>query len=228
MANVVRLVNGGTIQVRTGVIQGIGPQGPRGVAGPQGVDGDQGPVGETGPMGQILQLQGKTNVGTNNPIAANTDTVIAFGSVSYDDLSCFTSTSNITLSAAGDYLLSAWLRFDANTPKPVAMWFSVASTIISAISTPTDSVNPTYLNLATPYRAAAGDVVNVMVKSGSPTAVGSGGGACTVTRVGSGPPGPEGPVGPQGNQGAIGATGAAGPPGTANAGFTKYSDLLPH
>ena len=34
---------------------------------------------------------------TNNPVAANADTVIAFGSVAYDDLSCFTSTANITL-----------------------------------------------------------------------------------------------------------------------------------
>ena len=226
MSNVVRLVNGGTIQVRTGVIQGIGPQGPRGVAGVQGQQGEQGPVGETGPMGQILQIQGRTMVGTNNPVAANTDTVIAFGSVGYDDLNCFTSTSNITFAAAGDYLLSAWLRFDQNTPKPVALWFAIAGTIIAATSTPTDSANPTYLSLTTSHRASAGDVANVLVKSGSATAVSLG--ACTVTRVGSGPPGPVGPQGPQGNQGAIGATGAAGPPGTANAGFTKYSDLLPH
>src|SRR5215831_14946849 len=101
--NVIRLVNGGSIQVRTGVLQGIGPQGPRGVAGPQGIDGLQGPQGEVGPMGQILQLSGLTKVSINNTLAAATDTTISFGTVSYDDLSCFTSISNITLVAAGDY-----------------------------------------------------------------------------------------------------------------------------
>ena len=79
MANVIRLVNGGSIQVRTGVIQGVGPQGPRGVQGNQGIDGDQGPQGEPGPIGQILQLQGRTRVATSNVIALNTDTVVAFG-----------------------------------------------------------------------------------------------------------------------------------------------------
>src|SRR3954464_13278331 len=106
MANVIRLVNGGTLQVRTGVIQGIGPQGPRGSVGAEGQQGDQGPVGETGPMGQIIQIQGRSMVNSANPLAANTDTAITFGSVTYDDLSCFTSISNITLVAAGDYLLS--------------------------------------------------------------------------------------------------------------------------
>jgi hypothetical protein len=226
MSNVVRLVNGGTIQVRTGVIQGIGPQGPRGVSGPAGIDGPQGPVGETGPMGQILQFQGRTNVGTNNPIAANTDTSIAFGSVTYDDLGCFTSTSNFTFVAAGDYLLSAWLRFDDAAATSRELWFAVAGTTIARTTRMAVTGAGFYVDLAHPYRATAGQVMNVFARSGTATAVSLG--ACTVTRIGSGPPGPAGPTGPQGNQGAIGATGAAGPPGTANAGFTKYADLLPH
>ena len=63
MANVVRLVNGGTIQVKTGVLQGVGPQGPRGYVGPQGPQGEQGPVGEQGQIGQILQQATRTTVG---------------------------------------------------------------------------------------------------------------------------------------------------------------------
>lgn len=226
MANVIRLVNGGSIQVRTGVIQGVGPQGPRGVQGNQGIDGEQGPQGDPGPIGQILQLQGRTSVATNNPITANTDTVIAFGSVAYDDLSCFTSTANITLTAAGDYLLSCWLKFDLSPGTPRDIWFAVAGTTIARSTRTAFATADCYADLSHPYRAAAGDVVNVLVRAGSVTAVSVG--ALTVTRIGSGPPGPTGPQGIQGNIGATGAAGPQGVPGTANSGFTKYSDLLPH
>ena len=226
MSNVIRLTNGGAIQVRTGVIQGIGPQGPTGVAGPQGADGPQGPTGDTGPMGQILQLQGLSKVATNNPIAANADTVLAFGSVSYDDLNCFTSTVNITLSAAGDYLLSTWVRFDDAAASGRDVWFATGSTTIARASRLAGVGAPFYVDLSFPYRAAGGEVVNVLARAGAATGVSLG--SITVTRVGSGPPGPAGPQGIQGPVGATGAQGPAGTAGTANSGFTKYSDLLPH
>lgn len=226
MSNVVRLVNGGQIQVRTGVIQGIGPQGPRGVAGNQGADGPAGPVGDQGPMGQILQLMGRTNVATNNPIAANTDTVIAFGSVAYDDLSCFTSTSNITLTSPGDYLLSCWLRFDDAAASARELWYAVGGTSIARTSRMSGVGAPFYVDLSHPYRAAGGEVLNVLARTGAATGVSMG--ALNVTRIGSGPPGPIGPVGPQGSIGATGAAGPKGDPGAANSGFAKYSDMLPH
>jgi len=226
MANVVRLVNGGAIQVRTGVIQGIGPQGPRGVAGPEGIQGEQGPIGETGPMGQINQLQGLTQVATSNPLAVSTDTVIAFGSVSYDDLSCFTSTTNATLTAPGDYLLSCWLRFDDAAASAREVWFQTSTTTIARASRMAGVGAPFYVDLTFPYRATGGENVNVLARSGAATGVSLG--ALTVTRVGSGPPGP---IGPQGVQGPIGATGAQGPAGAAgnaNSGFASYADMLPH
>ena len=226
MANVVRLVNGGTIQVRTGVIQGIGPTGPRGLSGVQGIDGPQGPIGETGPMGQILQLQGRSAVATNNPISANADTVVAFGSVAYDDLSCYTSTSNITLTQAGDYLLSAWVRFDDAAAGYRDLWFATGGTTIARSSRGSVAGTAFYADLSHPYRAAGGEVVNVLARSSAATGVSLG--AVTVTRVGSGPQGAQGPVGPQGPIGATGAQGPQGVPGTANAGFSSYALLLPH
>lgn len=225
MANVVRLVNGGSIHVRTGVIQGIGPQGPRGVAGPEGLQGGQGPVGETGPMGQILQLQGRTDVATNNPLSANTDTVVAFGSTGYDDLSCFTSTTNITLTAPGDYLLSVFLRFDDAAASVREVWFATSGTTIARTSRMAGTGAAFYVDLTAAYRAAGGEVVNVLARSGAATGISLG--ALTCTRVGSGPPGP---IGPQGTQGPVGATGAQGPQGvagSASSGFATYADLLP-
>lgn len=223
MPNVVRLVNGGTVQVRTGVIQGIGPQGPRGVAGPQGVDGAQGPVGDTGAMGQILALQGRTNVATNNPVPANTDVTMAFGSVTYDDLSCFTSSANITLTAAGDYMLSSWLRFDDAAAGSREIWFATGGVTIARASRASVVGMPFYVDLAFPYRAAGGQVLNVLARSSVATAISLG--ALTVTRVGSGPPGVQGPVGPQGPIGPNGAAGLPGATGAPGPGYTTYNAL---
>lgn len=227
MANVIRLVNGGSIQVRTGVIQGIGPQGPTGPVGPQGPDGEQGPVGAQGPTGQILQMQGRTTFASNNPLTANTDTALSWGSVTYDDLSCFTSLSNITLTAAGDYLLSAWVKFDAVTGTTNRdLWFAIAGTTIARSTRTAIASTDMYVDLSHPYRASGGQVVNVLARTG--TATGISVGSLTVTRIGSGPPGPKGDVGAQGPVGATGSAGPAGPSGTANSGFAKYSDMLPH
>lgn len=231
MANVVRLVNGGTIQVRTGVIQGIGPQGPRGVAGPQGIDGPQGPVGEVGPMGQINQLATQTRVATNNPVTANNNTVIAFGSVGYDDMSCVKSTSNVTFDTEGDYLLSAWLRFDAGSAGTREMWFQTSGGTMIARRSMSAGTEIAYVDLSFPVRVMstvfpAPLTVNVLARSSTATAISDG--AWNITRVGSGPQGAVGPVGPVGPVGATGAAGPAGPSGTANSGFAKYADLLPH
>ena len=227
MSNVIRLINGGTIQVRTGVLQGIGPQGPRGASGPAGADGPQGLQGNTGPAGQILQLASKNSVGASNALAANTDTVIGFGAINYDDLQCL-AFSTITLSTAADYLLSCWLRFDASaTVGSREVWFATAGGVLLARTTRASVANViTYVDLAFPYRAASGDVINVLARSQQALNVGAG--TVAITRMGSGPPGPQGIQGVQGAVGATGAQGPAGPAGTANAGFTKYSDLLPH
>jgi hypothetical protein len=158
-------------------------------------------------------------------LAANTDTAISFGTVPYDDLLCF-SLSAATLTAPGDYLLATWLRFDVGTATTREVWFAVAGTTIARKTVVANATVPMYLDLAFPFRAAGGEVVNVLARSGVATAISMG--AWTVTRIGSGPPGP---IGPQGIQGAVGATGAAGPAGpsgTANSGFVKYADLLPH
>ena len=226
MSNVVRLVSGGTIHVRTGVIQGIGPVGPRGVAGPQGIDGDQGPVGEQGPMGQILELGSKFSIGSSYPVPANTDTVIGFESIGYDGLSARDSSSNYVLTAAGDYLLSCWLRFDDAAASAREVWFKTGSTIIARTTVMAGTGAPTYVPLSFPYRSAGGDVVNVIVRAGAATAVGMG--DLGLTRVGSGPPGPAGPPGPEGPIGIQGAKGDKGDDGDASSGFTTYAELLPH
>lgn len=229
MANVVKLVNGGTIQVRTGVIQGIGPVGPRGVSGPQGTQGEQGPVGETGPMGQILQVQARTNVSTTNSLAAATDTVIAFGAIAYDDPSVFYSSANVLLRDPGDYLLSCYLRFDDAAAGSREVWFqSQTLGLIARASRISAPGGAFYVDLTYPYRVAApgNETINVMARSGQALNVSAG--ALTVTRVGSGSTGAAGPVGPQGPPGATGAQGPTGPAGAPGGAYTSYNQLVGH
>jgi hypothetical protein len=226
MANTIRVVNGTTIQVRTGVLQGIGPQGPRGQQGLPGPDGPQGQQGETGPMGQILALGSRMDMTTTNPLAANTDTVISFGPSVYDGLSAFSSQSNILLSNAGDYLLGTWLQFGAGpaTTSLREVWFRNGSGLIIArtgITAPGGVTVP--LTLTFPWRTAGGETINVLARTADACTVSTG--AMTVNRVGSGPPGVAGPQGPQGNIGPTGAKGDTGGAGSATTGFTTYAKL---
>jgi hypothetical protein len=229
MANVVRLVNGGTIQVRTGALQGVGPEGQRGVAGPAGADGPQGVQGETGPIGQIINRQGLTKTAQTIALPLNTDTLINFGSVSYDDFSCFaTGNTNIVLTQAGDYQLSCMLRFDDGPNTSREIWFMVGSTLIARDTRNSISGAPYYMNLVCPYRAAAGEIVNVYARAGTATQIQAGFGQLLVTRTGSGPVGPQGPAGDRGPQGIQGIQGDKGDPGNANSGFATYAGMLPH
>lgn len=227
MSNVIRLVNGGSIQVRTGVLQGIGPQGPRGLSGPAGPQGEQGPIGEVGPIGQILKRGALSTIANNNSLAANTDTVISFGTVPYDDFApTGFSLSAMTLTDAGDYMLSTWLRFDDAAAGLREVWFVTGSTIIARSTRQSVAGSPFFIDLAFQYRAVGGESVSVVARTSAATGVSQG--SWAVSRVGSGPPGVAGPQGVQGPVGATGAAGPAGPAGTANSGFTKYGDLLPH
>ena len=228
MANQVRLVNGGTIQVRTGALQGVGPQGPRGVVGPAGPDGPQGLQGETGPIGQILQKQAMTKVSLSIPLTANVDTLVNFGSVAYDDLSCFVTNSNIQFVQAGDYQLSAWMRFDDGPNTLREIWFMVGSFLIARDSRASISGAPFFMSLTCPYRAAAGEIANVYVRAGTATQIAAAQGQVIVTRIGSGPVGPAGPPGIQGVQGIQGIQGDKGDDGDANSGFATYAEMWPH
>jgi hypothetical protein len=229
MANVVKLVNGGAIQVRTGVIQGIGPVGPRGAVGPQGMQGEQGPQGETGPMGQILQVQGRTIVTVTNALAANTDTVIAFGGIDYDlNTNFFPSSSNIVLTDIGDYMLSVYLAFNDATAGSRSLWLQSATNGLIARQSSTSTAGaPWYMSLVYPWRCKAGnETINVLARSSAALNISAG--AITVTRVGSGPKGDVGPVGPQGPVGAQGAKGDTGPQGAPGGAYTSYNQLVGH
>lgn len=231
MANVIRLNNGGSIQVRTGVLQGIGPIGPRGLTGPTGPQGSTGPQGDTGPMGAIQQYMSKTLIGAAIPVGPDTDTIVTFGQVIYDDLSAFTSATSIAPAETGDYVINVWGQFNmpANAGDGIrALWLqsSTNGTLIRA-QVPAVADDATYVSLSWPHRFESGESVAVWTRVGDDVSVSLQAGALSLLRVGSGPAGDPGPSGPPGPVGPAGPPGPQGPAGTANSGFTTYADLLP-
>lgn len=231
MANVVRLNNGGSIQVRTGVLQGIGPIGPRGLVGPTGPSGPTGPVGETGPMGAIQQYMSKTKIGAAIPVGPDTDTIVTFGQVLYDDLGAFASATSVAPAETGDYLISVWGQFSmpSNAGDGIrSLWLqsSTEGTLIRA-QLPAVTDDSTYVNLSWPHRFESGESLAVWCRVGDDVSVALSAGALTLLRVGSGPAGGPGPSGPPGPVGPAGPPGPQGPAGNASDGFNTYADLLP-
>ncbi len=232
MGNIIRLVNGGTIQVRTGVLAGVGPVGPRGLIGPPGPDGPPGPIGPQGPQGEILEAMSRANVSGVTNISASVATAIAFGSVQYDDLSCLASSTNITFNEAGDYLVSAWCQF--TEPSNATDGYRELSlySVTHTLDTWKNAVNATALDskivvsISAPYRVlTAPETMQIRAFSTDDVGVSVDGGAVHISRLGSGPVGPPGPQGQPGLTGPVGPPGPAGPPGASGSGYASYDAL---
>jgi len=228
--NIIRLVNGGSIQVRTGVLQGVGPVGPRGQVGPPGPDGPAGPQGEPGPVGQILQRQSKFVISGNTSVAPDTDVLVAFQTTAYDDMAAATSTTTFQLPDLGDYQLNAWVKF--GLPANAADDFrelalnSVTNGEIIRVSVPATVGRETYVAVSFPHRSTvANEVIRLYARSGDDATLNITAGALAITRTGSGPQGPEGPQGPQGETGSQGIQGIQGIPGSSGAGYATYAAL---
>lgn len=228
MGNIVRLSSGGQIQVRTGVLSGVGPQGPRGLIGPPGADGAQGPVGATGPMGVVGKFMARAVVSSTTQVIANTDTQVAFATVNYDDLSAFTSSTTFTITEVGDYMFTAWVQFDGiGSPTGYRqLWLN--STTQGAMmyqSVNAVTASQTYLCISVPVRTTVpNEQFRVMARSGETRNIALG--AVTIGRIGPGPKGDQGAQGATGATGATGPAGPAGPAGSAGTGFATYGDLL--
>ena len=229
MPNVIRLNNGGVIQVRTGILQGVGPVGPRGLVGETGPAGPEGPQGETGPAGSISSYLSSTKVGGTTAVAADTDTLVSFGSVVVDELNAFDSATNISPNDPGTYQISAWVRFDlpANAGDGVrSLWLqSSVENTIARTQTLAVVDDTTYLDISWPHRTVQNEIINVYVRSGDDLSVGVSAGGVALVRIGSGPKGDTGAQGLTGPVGPAGPQGPQGPAGSGGGAYTTYGDL---
>ena len=229
--SVIRLNSGGAIQVRTGVLQGVGPVGPQGVQGLKGDQGDPGPQGPTGPMGAITQFATTASNNAAVSLTTNTDTLVTFGNVSVDDLGAATSTTNFTIPVNGVFMVTAWVRFDlpANPgDSQRSVWISsttrgtLARQQVLAVAD-----EETYVQVTWPGYYNQGEVLQIKARHSDDLAVGITQGSISIVRLGAGPAGPAGVQGPAGPVGPAGPTGPAGAAGNASCGYTSYDGLTP-
>lgn len=235
-SNVTRLESGGMIQIRTGVIQGIGPQGPVGATGPQGETGPQGVQGVPGPTGGVEQVSSQFTASTQavglSTITSNyptTFTNVAFGTVVRDELSAQTSTVNFTVDAGADYSWYVEIRFykqaAVNGTGYRAVQAVYNSVVIAEHLIPANSLVDTILRMPFAFRSvSSSDVLNIKV-SHNDTASLNITGKLWVNQTGPGAQGIQGIQGIQGPQGDVGPQGPIGPAGAIVNNTTTIADI---
>lgn len=225
MASTVRrLSTGSTIHIRTGVLQGIGPQGPRGATGPQGERGEPGPQGMPGPVGYVSE---STTEATGSGSAANnTDSTVSFDSVLRDDATVVGSATTFNLYTGG-WQGMAWVRFAKRSAvngsgfRRVEVLLSgqvIAATTVAAAAEVDSDVTVSFV-----ARAGSGVPLQVRVRHNDGATL-SYTSRISLSRIGAGiqgPVGPEGPVGPPGPEGPQGPKGDSGTLSSS----TTFADL---
>lgn len=227
----IRLRSGDVVQVRTGAVAGLGPQGPAGPSGATGPDGPTGPTGDAGPMGAVIELW--THVtGTAQSVPASTNTLVNFPTVDVDELSAKQSDTNF-VPGLGTFRVSTNIMFDKGSGTlsggriarfllngAATGWENSASSFSAA------GVTKSALNLSGEIRISnSTDIITVQVWHNDAASLSLSPAKLTISRIGPGPSGPEGPQGPIGPVGATGATGAAGPAGTVGNNTTTFAQL---
>lgn len=227
-SSVTLLGSGQTIQVRTGVIQGIGPHGPTGPTGPQGKTGPAGPQGVPGPTGSVQDFYTKASNPSGSLIGTNSLTLISFPTVVNDDSSIATSSVNFTL-PVGLWWVVASITFKkpvSSTPSGSRqVVFNYDSAQIDRLSVVAVGDDDTCIQLSTLVDVTSGGkILNVLGRHTDPVSINVLG-SLTITKYGPGPAGPEGPPGPQGPPGPTGLTGPKGDPGNIITANTTSYDL---
>lgn len=232
-SQVVKIASGETVSVRTGVLQGIGAQGPTGPVGPQGLQGIQGETGPVGPMGQIDQSSTEIVASTTTSVGADTDTLVSFTTTTRDELAMVTSSTTFTAPSTMDLWFSGWVQFGMPGDAPdtfrrvrIITNQPSAGTILTSVTLPACIEFPTDIVFSTTTRAIGGQTFNIQVRHSDTLSVGITAGRLSIYRVGSGPQGIQGPIGNTGPVGPAGPTGPTGATGSAGSGFATYADLL--
>lgn len=215
-STVARLTSGDVIQIRTGVLQGIGPQGPVGPVGPEGQTGPQGTQGVPGPMGQVDDLVTSAHtVGSSQPVASNTPTMVNMTTVVRDDAGLVTSLTTLTL-PIGNWYIQANVNF--NKPSAAAgsgrrrvsvNWDGVEQAAQSQQALPDFDTELSFDSVIVATSEARPAVIYVSHSDSVAIPVVS---KVVVTKLGPGAQGAAGPVGPSGP---VGQTGPMGPQGVA-------------
>lgn len=219
-SQITRLSSGSVIQIRTGVIQGIGPQGPKGDTGPIGETGPQGAQGVPGPPGSVSDYStyavanafsvATSSVSSDYPA---TWTNMVFSNVSHDDLSAVQSSINFQLTAGQDYNIIVNTKFFK--PGVSGAGFRGVQAVYDGVVVAEHITNSiTNVHTAVPLMfslrsTSSSKVLNIKVTHSQSVSINVSG-SIWINAVG---PGVQGPQGEQGVPGPVGPQGPAGPQG---------------
>lgn len=219
-----RLTSGGAIHVRTGVLQGIGPQGPRGATGPQGDRGETGAQGVPGPTGYVSESA--TEATGSGTIASNTTGALAaFSSVTYDQASVYSSSTTMGVHT-GNWQGTAFIKFVKPTGNGAGtrrVEVLAGSTVVASCGQPAVVDLDTDITVPFTIRAATGLNITVRITQTQGASL-SYVSRIWLSRIGAGIQGPQGPEGPTGPPGPQGPAGPVGPAGTLSP-TTTFRDL---
>lgn len=228
--SVTRIPNGGTVIVRTGVLQGVGPVGPTGPRGAQGPVGPQGEDGPIGPQGSVAEYLSEAVLSSSTAIGPNSSVQVPFAAT-VDELNLFASATNI-IPNVGVYQVNLYVEFekpasdaDGSRGLQFVKRTSGVDTVLAAVSVPAVATAETFASLSCVFRFEEGFTYHVKASSTDDTSVAVSESRITINRIGPGVAGPVGPIGPTGPDGPAGPTGPKGDPGNATAGFNTFEDL---
>lgn len=229
MSSVLRLSSGDVIQIREGVLEGIGPQGPTGPSGPQGLTGPVGAQGIPGPMGQIDDFFTYAhNIGNAQSIGTGVVTTVSFPTVVYDEPSLVASLTNLAIPVGLWHVLFSVVfakpsSSNASGWRRIGLQYNGSESAAGTINSIPDI--DSQLNLHTFVKAtSAGLTLTGTVSHSDVVSL-----AATVkiycTRVGPGAQGVAGPQGSTGVAGPVGPTGPQGPAGALVTNTTTYASI---
>lgn len=226
-STVIRVVSGETLQIRTGVMQGIGPQGPTGPTGPPGPQGERGEIGVQGETGYVSQ-ESTLVTGGNQGVSANGNTLVSFSQVIHDDLSTQQSATNYQ-PGEGNYYLAAYVRFNHTSGSPVGhrtVEVLQGGQVVWADTRPVlPNTNFIDINVAGGVRVTGDDLIQVRASSTDTNPVVIEASRLWISPHGPGTRGPQGPPGPLGPVGPTGIAGPIGPPGNPDGYGATFADL---
>lgn len=238
-SQVIRISSGEVIQVRTGVVQGIGPQGPIGPTGSVGPAGPQGPQGVPGPMGAVSQFATEvqataqsiaTATVTSNELATYTN--VAFATVTRDDLSAAQSSTNFVFSpdvSGADYRGEVYIKYskqasvNASGSRSVRVMYGGFQ--LAGVTLPASVLMNTEITLPFSFHSTSISTVLNVVTAHNEGVTLSVTGRMWLNRTGPGPTGPQGPAGIQGSPGPVGAQGPIGPAGSIATNTTTFASI---
>lgn len=229
---VVKLRNGGSVAVRTGIVRGAGPSGPMGPPGPRGLTGAIGAKGVAGSVNDLLSILTQASAVST---ASDGWDLLSFDHTADNDLLDVVGYDGYHIKpiTTGLYQVTVQVQFEPRTgsgssgvagaSRRLQLVETATAGIVGETSIAAAPSEPTIVSLSMVAQLRSDSTYHVLAFSDDSTAILATNRHWSLVRVGSGPAGIPGPLGPQGGTGAQGPKGDTGSAGTGYASFNAIA-----